>query len=849
MYKLLFIFVCFFSIKSMAQPKATSATDRLQNETIRKQLQQKSVANHVAFRNIGPSVMSGRVVDIEVNEKDPTEFYVAYATGGLWHTTNNGQSFISIFDSADVIGIGDIAVNWQTKTIWVGTGEVNSSRSSYAGIGLFKSTNNGKNWSYIGLPESHHIGKIQLHPTNNNVAWIAVLGHLYSANKERGVYKTTDGGATWKQTLFIDENTGVVDVEMNTKNPNELYAAAWYKTRRAWNFEESGATSGIYKSEDAGETWKLITKDGSGFPTGAGVGRIGLAFASSTSNVLYAVVDNQNRLPDTATKKLDSTKYILKDFNNLTVESFADLDNNKLDTFFKKNGIPKKYTATSVKEMVATNKLKPSCIWDYLYDANTSLFETPIIGCEVYRSNDNGLTWKKTNTKQLKLYNTYGYYFGKVFVSAANENKVVITGFDIELSTDGGVTFKKMDKENVHPDHHFAWINPSRDNHMIIGNDGGCNITYDDGEHWFKANTPAVGQFYAIGVDMAKPYNVYGGLQDNGTWFASSKTKENYDWYDSGHNPYTGINDGDGMQVQVDWRDNTTVYSGYQFGNYMSSNTAKTANRSSEDGAVVRIHPQNDLGEPLLRYNWQTPIVLSRHNQDVFYMGSNKFHRSLQKGASMETLSEDLTTNPAQGDVPFGSISTIAESSLKFGLLYTGSDDGNVHISKDGGYTWSNIGKNLPKITRGLYVSRVASSSFKEARVYVTFNGYRNDHFNSYVFVSEDYGNNWKQIAKDLPLEPVNVIVEDNKNDSIIYIGTDGGVYVSLDAGATTMQWNKSMPRSVPVHDLVIQTRDNELVVGTHGRSIYIAPLDNIQKLAKDAVYREKIEKEMNVVK
>lgn len=849
MYKLLFIFVCFFSIKSMAQPKVTSATERLQNETIRKQLQQKSVANHVAFRNIGPSVMSGRVVDIEVNEKDPTEFYVAYATGGLWHTTNNGQSFISIFDSADVIGIGDIAVNWQTKTIWVGTGEVNSSRSSYAGIGLYKSTNNGKNWSYIGLPESHHIGKIQLHPTNNNIAWVAVLGHLYSANKERGVYKTTDGGATWKQTLFIDENTGVVDVEINTKNPNELYAAAWYKTRRAWNFEESGATSGIYKSEDTGETWKLITKDGSGFPTGAGVGRIGLAFASSTSNVLYAVVDNQNRLPDTATKKLDSTKYILKDFNNLTVESFADLDNNKLDTFFKKNGIPKKYTATSVKEMVATNKLKPSCIWDYLYDANTSLFETPIIGCEVYRSNDNGLTWKKTNTKQLKLYNTYGYYFGKVFVSAANENKLVITGFDIELSTDGGVTFKKMDKENVHADHHFAWINPTRDNHMIIGNDGGCNITYDDGEHWFKANTPAVGQFYAIGVDMAKPYNVYGGLQDNGTWFASSKTKENYDWYDSGHNPYTGINGGDGMQVQVDWRDNTTVYSGYQFGNYMRSNTAKTANRSSEDGALVRIHPQNDLGEPLLRYNWQTPIVLSRHNQDVFYMGSNKFHRSLQKGASMETLSEDLTTNPVQGDVPFGSLSTIAESSLKFGLLYTGTDDGNVHISKDGGYTWNNIGKNLPKITRGLYVSRVASSSFKEARVYVTFNGYRNDHFNSYVFVSEDYGNNWKQIAKDLPLEPVNVIVEDNKNDSIIYIGTDGGVYVSLDAGATTMQWNKSMPRSIPVHDLVIQTRDNELVVGTHGRSIYIAPLDNIQKLAKDAVYKEKIEKELNVVK
>jgi photosystem II stability/assembly factor-like uncharacterized protein len=862
----LFVVLLFCSSQLLAQVKPTAATDRLKNNTIRKQLQQNSLVNHVPFRNIGPSVMSGRVVDVEVNPKDPTEFYVAYASGGLWYTTNNGQSFTPIFDSEDILTIGDIAVNWNSKIIWLATGEVNSSRSSYAGIGVYKSTNNGKSWSYLGLPESHHIGKIQLHPTDNNIAWVAVLGHLYSPNKERGIYKTSDGGNTWQQTLFIDENTGAVDVDINPNNPLELYAATWYKTRRAWNFEESGKTSGIYKSIDGGNTWQLISKENAGFPTGEGVGRIGIAVSTKQPNIVYAVVDNNFRQPDTAKNKTDSTRYVLKDFKDLTKEGFASLNNKKLDTFFKKNGIPKKYTAQMVKELVANNKLMPSCIWDYLYDANTALFETPIIGCEVYRSDDAGLTWKKTNTKPLKLYNTYGYYFGKIFVSPANENKVVITGFDIELSIDGGKTFKKMDKENVHADHHVAWINPARDNHMIIGNDGGCNITYDDGEHWFKANTPAVGQFYAVTVDMAKPYNVYGGLQDNGTWFGSSKTKENFDWYDSGHNPYKSINGGDGMQVQVDWRDNTTVYTGYQFGNYIRTKTTKARRGADPDAATseadeademeaieeeddldqtITIHPKNDLGEAGYRYNWQTPILLSRHNQDVLYFGSNKFHRSLKRGNDFETLSGDLTTNPTQGDVPFGSITTIGESPLKFGLLYAGTDDGNIQLSKDGGYTWQNISTSLPKPLKGLYISRVAASKFKESRVYATLNGYRNDHFGSYVFVSEDYGTSWKQIAKDLPAEPVNVIAEDNKQDSLLYIGTDGGLYVSIDAGSTSMQWNKNMPKSVPVHDIVIHPRDNEIVVGTHGRSIYIAKLDSVQLLLQNPTYKAQRQKEI----
>jgi photosystem II stability/assembly factor-like uncharacterized protein len=393
----------------------------------------------------------------------------------------------------------------------------------------------------------------------------------------------------------------------------------------------------------------------------------------------------------------------------------------------------------------------------------------------------------------------------------------------VVLSTDGGKTFKEIGKENVHSDHHFVWMNGKRDSHMILGNDGGCNITYDDGEHWFKANTPAVGQFYNIAFDMAKPYNVYGGLQDNGTWYGSSTNKENYDWYDSGHNPFTGINGGDGMQVQVDFRDNKTIYSGSQFGAYSRQNLVTKERKS--------VRPSRDLGETALRYNWQTPILLSKHNQDVFYYGSNKFHRSFNRGDSLVTLSADLTTNPVQGDVPFGTLTTMSESPSKFGLIYVGSDDGNVQISRDGGYTFSLLNKGLPK---GLYVSRVVASAFNEARVYVTLNGYRNDHFNAYVYRSDDYGATWKQIMKDLPVEPVNVIKEDVSNENVLYVGTDGGLYVSMDGGNSSMMWNKGLPASVPVHDIAVHPRDNEIILGTHGRSLYIAKLDALQKAAKE---------------
>ncbi|HZH99939.1 MAG TPA: hypothetical protein VEX63_02265, partial [Flavisolibacter sp.] len=425
------------TVLSNAQVRPTSGAERMRGLAQRKQLE-KAATISTKFRNIGPSVMSGRVVDLEANPQDPTEFYVAYASGGLWHTTNNGLSFNPIFDSADVLTIGDIAVDWKTRNIWVGTGEVNSSRSSYAGIGIYKSNNNGTSWEYLGLPESHHIGKIQLHPTDANIAWVAALGHLYSANKERGIFKTTDGGKTWKHTLYVDDNTGAVELDINPQNPNELYTAVWYRTRRAWEFVPSGKTSGIYKSTDGGETWKKISAAGSGFPDGDHVGRIGLAVYPKNPQIVYAILDNQQARPDTAKK--DTLTYALDQLKNLSIEQFASLNEQRLDTFLKRNRLNTRYTAKQLKEQVNTGKLKPTSLYDYLY-VNTGFESTPI-GAEVYRSNDGGQSWKKTNDKKIPIFFTYGYYFAKIYVSPYNPDKVYALGFSSQISTDGGKTWK-----------------------------------------------------------------------------------------------------------------------------------------------------------------------------------------------------------------------------------------------------------------------------------------------------------------------------------------------------------------------------------------------------------------------
>lgn len=814
------------SLLLQAQVRPTPAAERWNSLSQRKEMDEKSLLKDVSFRNIGPSIMGGRVVDLEVNPADPAEFYLAYATGGLWHTLNNGQSLSPIFDSELAIGIGDIAVNWKTREIWVGTGEVNSSRSSYAGIGVYKTRDNGKAWEYLGLPASHHIGKIQLHPADPQTAWVAVLGSLYSPNKERGVFKTTDGGKTWKHSLSIDENTGAVEMEMHPTNPDILYAAAWHRSRSAWNFIEGGKTSGIFKSTNGGESWSLLTKAGSGFPQGDGVGRIGLAVTAAKSNIVYAIVDNYTLLPDTA--KRDTSRLQLNDFKSITKDDFLKLSDTQLDRFLRMNGLQSTYTAAALKEKVKKDSVQPTALYKYLYEEGTGPAANQIHGAEVYRSDDDGATWKKTNEKSLALYNTFGYYFGKIFASATNENKIVILGITAEMSTDGGRSFSVMDKGNTHADWHACWINPAKDNHIIAGNDGGCNITYDNGKNWFKANTPAVGQYYAITVDNDKPYNIYGGLQDNGSWYGSSTHRETIDWTESGQYGYKRLNGGDGMQAQVDQRDNSTIYSGSQFGAYFRTNKLKPENKFIRPSVP-------GLDAQKLRFNWQTPILLSGHNPDILYLGTQYLYRSMNKGDKLVLISGDLTGGKKTGDVPFATLTTISESRLSFGLIYTGSDDGNVYLTKDGGASWQKLGmpdkKGVGGFPQGLYVSRVLASQHQRGRVYVTLNGYRNDHFTAYVFRSEDFGQTWTRLGLNLPADPVNVIREDPKSDSIIYVGTDGGVFASVDGGQHFMPFTKGLPRTIPVHDIAIQERENEIVLGTHGRSLYIAKLDLVQEL------------------
>ena len=814
--KLLLILTALFTFSVEAQQNLTTSREVQQALINKKELVDASLVKNVPFENIGPTVMSGRVVDLAVNPENPTEFYVGYASGGVWHTTNNGTSFTPILDNAQTQNVGDIAVDWNTRTIWVGTGENNASRSSYAGIGMLKSTDNGKSWQHVGLSNSQHVGRILINPNNPEEVVVGVTGSLYSKSVDRGVYKTKDGGKTWIKTLYIDDVSGIIDMQHAPNDYNIMFATSWTKDRKAWNFDGSGNNSAIYKSTDAGETWQKVSTEKSGFPTGNGVGRIGLAVYDT--NIVYAIHDSQFRRPSEG--KIDESNGLQKDdFKSMTTDMFLKLEDKKLNNFLKTNGFQEKYRAENVKQMVRSGNVKPADIATYLEDANSMLFDTPVIGAEVYKSTDGGITWNKTHDDYIDdLYYSYGYYFGHIYVSPANKEHLYIYGVPILKSKDGGKTFTSISAENVHADHHALWINPKNPNHLINGNDGGVNITYDDGETWIKNNSPSVGQFYAINVDNQTPYNVYGGLQDNGVWKGANNAPEDRSWQQYGQYPWEMIMGGDGMQIEIDNRNPNIVYTGYQFGNYYRLNL------DTEEQTYIQ--PKHQLGESPYRFNWQTPIQLSSHNQDILYLGGNKLMRSLDQGNTWEAISDDLTKGGKRGNVAYGTLTSISESPFQFGLIYTGSDDGLIHVTKNGGAIWEDISSNLPK---DLWVSRVIASSHKKERVYATLNGYRWDDFSVYIYRSDDYGQTWKNISSNVPMSPVNVIKEDPVNQNILYLGTDNGAYVSFNKGETWQTFSKGLP-AVAVHDLVIHEDTNDLLLATHGRSIYKTSVANLQK-------------------
>ena len=712
----------------------------------------ESILDGLKLRNIGPANMGGRIDDFAVVEDSPHIIYAGTASGGVWKTVNNGVTWEPIFDSQETSTIGDIAVApSNTDIVWVGTGEPNNRQSSSWGNGVYKSTDGGKTWKNMGLGDTHHIGRVVIHPTNPDIVYVAALGHLWGPNKERGLYKTSDGGKTWTNTKFIDENTGFVDVAMDPENPDTLYAAAYQRRRRGWGFDGGGPGSGLFKTTDGGETWVRLT---SGLPGGI-TGRIGLDIYRKNPNIVYAVVEH------------------------------------------KQGGI--------------------------------------------YRSEDKGFTWRRMSRT-----NPRPMYYSQIRIDPNNDQRIWVLGARMHMSEDGGKKFNTNYVTRIHGDHHAMWINPKNSDHMIVGSDGGIHFSYDRGRTWDFVNSLPLGQFYEIGFDMKDPYTVYGGLQDNGSWGGPSET-----YYVQGitNDEWFRIGGGDGFYTQVDPTDPDTIYAESQNG-YLFRLDLKT-------GESKNIRPEPENPEESYRFNWNCPIHISPHDPKTIYYGGNKLFISHDRGNTWEatidlTKQEDREKKPLMGILPdkgtlskhdgiayFGDITTIAESPVKPGLLYVGTDDGNLQVSGDGGETWKNVTDKLPGVPEFTYVTRVIASHFAEGAAFATLDGHRNDDFKPYVFATTDYGESWKDISGNIPLgSTVNVIREHHANPDLLFVGTERGAYFSVNRGKKWIMIKGNFPM-VPVDDIAIHPRENDLILGTHGRSIWIlddiTPLEQLTEEVQDS--------------
>lgn len=796
--------------------KGMSAEERMRAHARREQLKKDSFFGGLKWRNVGPEWQSGRVVEITAPLGDPQQVLVAYATGGLYRTDNDGLTWTSLFENQSAFGIGAIAVSRDGKTIWVGSGEANSQRTSYAGTGVFKSTDAGKTWQNMGLPESHHIGKVVIDPKDENTVYVAVLGHLYSQNSERGVYKTTDGGRTWKHVLKTDDYTGAIDIIVDPSNPKIVYASMWDRDRRAWNFRESGAGSAVYQSADGGNSWRKITQ----LPTGNAAGRTGLALCASKPSTVYAFVDNQAVDPEWAYRdeRAPTGRLTVRRFLLLDDEKLAQVDEKVMAEFLKSVGARDEkgedLKAKDVLEQVKAKKMTVASLRSLLEKRYPNMFEPDEVGAELYRSDDSGKTWKRTDTGQLGQLG--GYYWGKVFVNPKDPMDVYVMGVPLLRSQDGGKTWESV-AEEAHVDHHAVWHDPRDPRKIWIGNDGGAYLSFDGGKTVRPLNNLSLAQATTLAVDNKKPYNIIIGNQDNGTMRGPSTHEPGK----SDPKNWTMLFGGDGSAIAVDPRnDGDLVYIAYQFGQHFALEPGKPARY---------ITPQPKKGEPDLRFNWISPIQISAHQPDILYLGSNKLHRSFDQGRKWEAISPDLTKNRPQGDVPHSTIKDISESPLRFGLIYVGCDDGNVKMTPDGGYQWIDIA--TPQ--KDKWVSRIVASRHEVNTVYCSQNGYREDDFASYLWKSTDQGKTWTSITGNLPAEPINVIREDPKDKNVLYVGTDMGTYISLDGGVSWQTLHGSMP-NLPVHDLAVQEREDDLVAATHARGAYVVSLKPLRKLTPE---------------
>jgi photosystem II stability/assembly factor-like uncharacterized protein len=703
--------------------------------------------------------MGGRIADVAVVESKSRIFYVATASGGLWKTTDRGTTFVPIFDDQSTASIGDVTVSQSNpNVVWVGTGEPQNRQSSPWGDGVFKSTDGGTTWQHLGLRETKHISRIVIHPTNPDVVYVAAVGHLWGPNAERGVYKTTDGGATWELVLLVDENTGAIDLAMDPGDPRTLFAAMYQRRRTGFGFNGGGSGSGIYRTTDGGRSWQVLTN---GLPEGD-LGRIGLDIYRRDGNLVYAVVE-------------------------------ADLRTGSGGGFGPPGqGGPRKGG--------------------------------------VFRSRDRGDTWEKISDT-----NPRPMYYSQIRIDPNDPDRIYVLGTQLAVSEDGGKTFRNDGAPDIHVDHHALWINPDDSDHLILGSDGGVSRSYDRGASWRKYDNLAIGQFYQVGVDMRDPYFVCGGLQDNSPWCGPSRTLNSYgirnaDWYD--------IWGGDGFFSVPDPNDHTIVYTESQGGNLGRYNV--TTGEQTRLRPVAR--PTDEDEDRTFRWNWNTPIVVSSHNSATVYVGSNVVLKTTDRGMHWEEISPDLTKQldrdelgimgvlPTDGMMSrhdgissYGNITTIGESSVNPNVLYAGTDDGNVQVTRDGGTTWEDVTSRVRDLPERTYVSRIVPSRFDEGTVYATFDGHRNDDYRAHVYVSNDYGRRWRAIADGLPDWSVNVIVEHRRNPDLLFVGNEIGVYFSVDRGESWTRLQNNLP-TVPVDDIVIHPRENDLVLGTHGRSVWILP-------------------------
>jgi photosystem II stability/assembly factor-like uncharacterized protein len=693
-------------------------------------------------RSIGPGGMSGRVTAIDVEQRNDAVFYVGTASGGLWKTENGGVNFTPLFDEEEVSSIGALAINPSNEdVIWVGTGEGNPRNSLNGGYGIYKSLDGGRNWTLMGLEESRHIHRIIIHPTNPDVVYVGAIGSPWGPHPERGVYKTTDGGQTWKQILYVNELTGVGDMVMDPHNPDKLFVAMWEHQRWPWFFKSGGQGSGLHMTVDGGENWKLLSQE-DGLPKGE-LGRIGLAIARGNSKYVYALIES------------------------------------------KKNAI--------------------------------------------YRSEDGGYSWEKRGDKNM---GNRPFYYSEIYVDPSNENRVYTLFSPVNVSEDGGKNFSTLLGQQIHVDHHAWWIHPENPSFMIDGNDGGLAITYDRGKNWRHVSNLPVSQFYHIRTDMELPYNVYGGMQDNGSWVGPA-----YLWSSGGiiNTYWDFLMGGDGFDVLPAAGDPSTCYAMSQQGN--------VGRVDLETGNIVNIKPAGD-GETPLRFHWNSAIAQDPFHPNTIYFGSQFVHKSNSRGNSWEYISPDLTTNDTakqkfneSGGLTYDvtgaenhtCILTIEPSPVEEGVIWVGTDDGNIQLTTDGGEHWTNCSPAIKDLPAGAWVPQIVASGKNSGEAWVVVNNYRLNDYAPYLFHTTDYGKNW---SRDVGPSDVKGYVlsfaQDPEEPRLQFLGTEHGMWVSIDGGE---QWSKltvGYP-TVPTMDMVIHPREYDLVIGTFGRAAYV--LDDIRPL------------------